>query len=139
MYTGHRQDRHYYGLFGFLAAKEEDVREHSKKPESDVRIHQALKWLKGHNHLYSEFYSNCETLYRYQERPSILNPRLIENQQFTYDDLLQQEALGMIFPPVLSISISFQQSTVYSKQLEYNIPEKVKVTEWSRLLISSKT
>ena len=80
MYTGHRQDRHYYGLFGFLAAKEEDIREQSKKPESDVRIHQALKWLKGHNHLYSEFYSNFETLYRYQERPSI------------------QKALGMIFP-----------------------------------------
>ena len=57
-----------------------------------------MKWLKGHNHLYSEFYSNFETLYRYQERPSILNPRLIEHQQFTYDDLLQQKALGMIFP-----------------------------------------
>ena len=49
VYTGHRQDRHYYGLFGFLATKEEDIREHSKKPQSDVRIHQALKWLKGHN------------------------------------------------------------------------------------------
>lgn len=28
-------DHHYYGLLGFLAAKE-DVRAHSKKPESDV-------------------------------------------------------------------------------------------------------
>ena len=40
VFMGHRLDRHYYGLFGFLAAKEMDVKAHSKKPESDIRIQQ---------------------------------------------------------------------------------------------------
>ena len=98
VFTGHRLDRHYYGLFGFLAAREEDVKAHSKKPKSDIRILQALKWLKQNNHLYSGFYANFETLYRYQPQSALLNPSLLEQQQITLDNLLQQEAIGMIFP-----------------------------------------
>ena len=29
--TGHRLDSHYYGLFGFMAVNEEDIRNHIKK------------------------------------------------------------------------------------------------------------
>ena len=31
VYTGHREDRHYYGLFGFLATKEVDIKNKVKK------------------------------------------------------------------------------------------------------------
>ena len=85
-------------MFGFLAASEEDVKTHSKKPDSDIRILQALKWLKQNNHLYSDFYSNFETLYRYQPQSALVNPCLLEHQHIALDALLQQEAIGMIFP-----------------------------------------
>ena len=96
--TGHKLDNHYYGLFGFLAVNEEDIRSHSKQPESDVRLHQALKWLKTNNFLYKDFYSHFETLYRYQPRSALLNPTLLEQHHIKLKDLLQEEAIGMIFP-----------------------------------------
>ena len=98
VYMGHRLDRHYYGLFGFLAASEEDVKAHSKKPQSDIRILRALKWLKDNNHLYRDFYANFETMYRYQPQSVLVNPSLLDQQQISLQDLLQQEAIGMIFP-----------------------------------------
>ena len=98
VFMGHKLDRQYYGMFGFLAASEEDVKAHSKKPDSDIRILQALKWLKQNNHLYSDFYSNFETLYRYQPQSALVNPCLLEHQHIALDALLQQEAIGMIFP-----------------------------------------
>ena len=96
--TGHKLDNHYYGLFGFLAVNEEDIRSHSKKPESDARLHQALNWLKANNALYADFYAHFETLYRYQPRSALLNPTLLEQQHIELEDLLQEEAIGMIFP-----------------------------------------
>ena len=62
VFTGHRLDSHYYGLFGFLAVSEEDIRSHSKKPETDVQVQKALKWLKKNNYLYTNFYAHFETL-----------------------------------------------------------------------------
>ena len=40
-----------YGMFGLLAVSEEDIRSHSKKPESDRRVQEELKWLKKNDHL----------------------------------------------------------------------------------------
>ena len=42
VFTGHRLDSHYYGLFGFFAVNKEDIRTHSKRPETDVRVQEAL-------------------------------------------------------------------------------------------------
>ena len=98
VFTGHRLDSHYYGLFGFLAVSEEDIKSNSKKPESDVRVQMALKWLKENNVLYSNFYAHFETLYRFQPRSALLNPSLLEQQHVALDDLLQEEAIGMVFP-----------------------------------------
>ena len=110
----HRLNRHYYGLFGFLAASEEDVKAHSKKPQSDIRILRALKWLKDNNHLYRDFYANFETMYRYQPQSVLVNPSLLDQQQISLQDLLQQEAIGMIFP---SSSEYFDQfPAIHNKQ-----------------------
>ena len=98
VFTGHRLDSHYYGLFGFLAVSEEDIKSNSKKPETDVRVQRALKWLKENNVLYSNFYAHFETLYRFQPRSALLNPSLLEQQDIALDDLLQEEAIGMVFP-----------------------------------------
>ena len=98
VFTGHRLDSHYYGLFGFLAVSEEDIRSHSKKPETDIRVQKALKWLKKNNHLYTNFYAHFETLYRFQPRSALLNPSLLKQQHIALNDLLQQEAIGMVFP-----------------------------------------
>ena len=98
VFTGHRLDSHYYGLFGFLAVSEEDIKSNSKKPETDVRVQRALKWLKENNVLYSNFYAHFETLYRFQPQSALLNPSLLEQQDIALDDLLQEEAIGMVFP-----------------------------------------
>ena len=50
-------DRHYYGMFGFLATKEEGIWIESPNPESSLRIQSALKWLRRNNPLYSTFFS----------------------------------------------------------------------------------
>ena len=39
-------------------------------PENRERIVRALQWLKSHNPLYREFYSNYETMLRFSENPS---------------------------------------------------------------------
>ena len=98
VFTGHRLDSHYYGLFGFLAVSEEDIKSNSKKPATDVRVQRALKWLKENNVLYSNFYAHFETLYRFQPRSAMLNPSLLEQQDIALNDLLQEEAIGMVFP-----------------------------------------
>ena len=98
VFSGHKLDSHYYGMFGFLAVSEEDIKHHSKKPETDVRVQRALKWLKKNNFLYIKFYAHFETLYRFQPRSALINPSLLEQQHIGLEDLLQQEAIGMVFP-----------------------------------------
>ena len=93
----HKLDRHYYGIFGFLACKEEGIATSSDNPKASLRIHKALKWFKNHNHLYGSFFSNYETLFRYA-RPGFINPELLEHQDIALEDLLEEEALGMAFP-----------------------------------------
>ena len=58
----HKLDRHYYGMFGFLASKDNSINAYSPNPESSLCIHYALQWLHRHNHLYKSFFSNYETL-----------------------------------------------------------------------------
>ena len=58
----HKLDCHYYGMFGFLASKDNSINAYSPNPESSLRIHHALQWLHRHNHLYKSFFSNYETL-----------------------------------------------------------------------------
>ena len=90
-------DRHYYGLFGFLAVKDSDIWQYSPDPESSLRIKRAIRWMHAYNHLYSKFFSQYETLFRYC-KPSFINPKLLEDQSISLDKLLEDEAAGMAFP-----------------------------------------
>lgn len=49
-------DKHYYGLFGFIALKNEDIWTYSPFPESSIKIRNALIWLRENNFLYSNFF-----------------------------------------------------------------------------------
>ena len=41
----HKLDRYYYGMFGFLASKDNSINAYSPNPKSSLCIHQALQWL----------------------------------------------------------------------------------------------
>ena len=49
-------DRHYYGMFGFLANKDEGIWIESPNPESSLRIKEALRWFRNNNKLYFDFF-----------------------------------------------------------------------------------
>ena len=55
-------DKHYHDLFGFLAVKDSDIWEKSLSPTSSLRIKRAVQWMHANNHLYSNFFSQYETL-----------------------------------------------------------------------------
>ena len=55
-------DKHYHGLFGFLAVKDSDIWAMSPSPASSLRIKRAVQWMHANNHLYSNFFSQYETL-----------------------------------------------------------------------------
>ena len=67
------------GCFFFFACKETSFAEHGANPESSLSIHSALGWLRTNNHLYSSFFSQYETLFRYV-KPKFVNPQLLEKQ-----------------------------------------------------------
>ena len=92
----HKLDRHYYGMFGFLASKDNSINGYSPNPESSLHIHHVLQWLHQHNHLYKCFFSNYETLFRYV-KPKFINPLLLEKHMLL-EEVLQDEAVGMAFP-----------------------------------------
>ena len=48
-------DRYYYGMFGFLASKDESIWIESPNPESTLRIKDAFRWFHKNNKLYSDF------------------------------------------------------------------------------------
>ena len=93
-------DKHFYGLFGFLACKSVSIYEHSPNPQSSLRIHIAINWLLSNNHLYKRFFSEYETLFRYVKPGFInpINPALLEDQKIPLKDILDKEAIGMAFP-----------------------------------------
>ena len=90
-------DKHYHGLFGFLAIKDSDIWEKSPSPVSSLRIKRAVWWMHANNHLYSKFFSQYETLMRYC-KPSFINPKLLEDQSISLEKLLEDEAAAMAFP-----------------------------------------
>ena len=92
-----RLDKHYHGLFGFLAVKDSDIWERSPSPASSLRIKRAVRWMHANNHLYSKFFSQYETLMRYC-KPSFINPKLLEGQSIPLEKLLEDEAAAMAFP-----------------------------------------
>ena len=90
-------DRHYHGLFGFLAIKDGDIWEKSPSPVQSIRIKRVIRWMHANNHLHSKFFSQYETLFRYC-KPSFINPKLLEDQSISLEKLLEDEAAGMAFP-----------------------------------------
>ena len=90
-------DRHYYGLFGFMAVKDSDIFTNSPDPHSSLRIKNAIRWFRANNHLYSSFFAHYETLFRYV-KPGFINPALLEEQNIPLERLLENEAAGMAFP-----------------------------------------
>ena len=90
-------DRHYYGLFGFMAVKDSDIFTNSPDPHSSLRIKNAIRWFRANNQLYSSFFAHYETLFRYV-KPGFINPALLEEQNIPLERLLESEAAGMAFP-----------------------------------------
>ena len=67
--------------------------------DSVCRIKQALTWYRSHNHLYSSFYSNYETLFRYvKPQFGCINPELLAKSNLSLEQILEDEAAGMAFP-----------------------------------------
>ena len=92
-------DRHFHGLFGFLAVKEDDINVFADNPDSAHRIKRALSWYRSHNHLYSSFYSNYETLFRYvKPQFGCINPELLAKANLSLEQILEDEVAGMAFP-----------------------------------------
>ena len=61
-------DRNYFGMYGFmlfhLHGKEENF-DTANSDNREQRIKNALFWLRNNNRLYKSFYSNYDTLYRF--------------------------------------------------------------------------
>ena len=88
-------DRHFHGMFGFLAVKEDDINVYADNPDSASRIKKALSWYRSHNHLYASFYSNYETLFRYvKPQFGCINPELLAEAM---EQILEDEVAGMAF------------------------------------------
>ena len=90
-------EKHYRGLLGFLAIKDSDIWAMSPSPASSLHIKRAVQWMHPNNHLYSSFFSQYETLMRYC-KPSFINPKLLEDQSISLENLLEYEAACMAFP-----------------------------------------
>ena len=53
--------------------------------------------MHANNHLDSKFFSQYETLMRYCN-PSFINPKLLEDQSVSLENLLEDEAAAKAFP-----------------------------------------
>ena len=56
-----------------------------------------MRWFRSNNKLYSDFFCEYETLFRFA-KPAFINPVLLEKQSIPLDRLLEEEAVGMAFP-----------------------------------------
>ena len=84
-------DHHFHGMFGFLAVKEDDINVFADNPDSASRI-KALSWYCSHNHLYSSFYSNYETLFRYvKPQFGCINPEILAKANLSLEQILEDE------------------------------------------------
>ena len=88
-------DRRYYGVFGFLASKDEGIWIESPNPESSLRIKDALRWLRSKNCILT-FSVNMKLFWF--AKSALINPVLLEEQSIPLDRLLEEEAVGMAFP-----------------------------------------
>ena len=62
------------------------------------------------NHLYSTFFAQYETLFRYC-KPSFINPGLLDDLNIPLEKVLEDEAAGMAFPLDAKYFDDFQTST----------------------------
>ena len=90
-------DRHFYGLFGFMAIKDSEIWTHSPNPETTFCIQRAIRWLHANNHLNSSFLSRFETLLRYV-KSEFINPSLLDNLYGPLEKVLEDEAAELAFP-----------------------------------------
>ena len=90
----HKLDKHYYGIFGFMLLNEKISDQMTNYPDACERVRKALLWLKQNNHLYKTFLSRFETMYRYI-RNNLVNPEILK---LNYQEILEEEAVGMAFP-----------------------------------------
>ena len=92
-------DRHFHGMFGFLAIKEDDINVFADNPDSVQRIKSALSWYRCHNHLYSSFFSNYDTLFRFvKPQFGCINPDILTKTNLSLEKILEDEIVGMAFP-----------------------------------------
>ena len=68
-------------------------------PDSASRIKNALRWFRSHNHLYSSFFSNDETLFQYMKPQfACVNPEVLVKANLSLEKILEDEVAGMAFP-----------------------------------------
>ena len=92
-------DRHFHGMFGFLAIKKDDINVFADNPDSAQRIKSALSWYRCHNHLYSSFFSNYDTLFRFvKPQFGCINPDILTKTNLSLEKILEDEIVGMAFP-----------------------------------------
>ena len=95
-------NNHYYGMFGFLVGKTAaDLSSQNQESTSDseLRIRRALFWLRENNHLYTRFYANYETLYRFDpERIVHLNDadKVSDSRATSLAEHLHDEENGLV-------------------------------------------
>ena len=95
----HKLDCHFHGMFEFLAVKEDDINVFPDNPDSASRINNTLRWFGSHNHLFSSFFSNYETLFRYMKPQfACINPEVLEKANLSLKKMLEDEVAGMAFP-----------------------------------------
>ena len=71
----------------------------SDNPDSASRIKKALSWYCSHNHLYSSFYSNYETLFHYvKPQFGCINSENLAKANLSLEQILEDEVAGMAFP-----------------------------------------
>eukprot|EP00112_Aurelia_sp_Birch-Aquarium-sp1_P026726 Seg968.10 transcript_id=Seg968.10/GoldUCD/mRNA.D3Y31 product="hypothetical protein" protein_id=Seg968.10/GoldUCD/D3Y31 len=95
-------NNHYYGMFGFLVGKtaaDLSSQNQESTTDSELRIRRALFWLREHNHLYTRFYANYETLYRFDpERIVHLNDadKVSDSRDTSLTEHLHDEESGLV-------------------------------------------
>lgn len=85
-------------------------------PENRNRIVRALRWLKSHNSLYQDFYSNYETMLRFSENPSGVD-RAVKVRHIFECALYRQYSLN-IQPHLVSNGIPFITSGIRQHYLQ---------------------
>ena len=63
-----------------------------------IQLSELRSWYRSHNHLYSSFYSNYETLFCYiKPQFGCINPDIIAKVKLSLEQILEDEVAGMAF------------------------------------------